>query len=233
MEGDRLIAMARGEDAISTHALTWRATRLIAMARGEGAISTHALTWRATSQEPRGAGNGDISTHALTWRATFVVSVSVFYHTFLPTPSHGGRRPALRAACRTGQISTHALTWRATGPAGPQGEPGPISTHALTWRATGPAGPQGEPGPISTHALTWRATRLSSLRYIPFRFLPTPSHGGRLAPVFRVGVDVIFLPTPSHGGRRPSDRHKLPGGLISTHALTWRATVAPESLTAR
>ena len=56
-------------------------------------------------------------------------------------------------------------------------------------------------------------------------FLPTPSHGGR--PVQSITLPTLpgFLPTPSHGGRlrwcwgRSAEHH------ISTHALTWRATV--------
>ena len=42
----------------------------------------------------------------------------------------------------------------------------------------------------------------SSSGSISNRFLPTPSHGGRLADgTIRFDTE-IFLPTPSHGGRR-------------------------------
>ena len=78
---------------------------------------------------------------------------------FLPTPSHGGRPPSFRRHQSHIRISTHALTWRAT-------------TAAInTWKEK----------MISTHALTWRATcsRLTGLLTC-FKFLPTPSHGGRL-----------------------------------------------------
>ncbi len=37
-----------------------------------------------------------------------------------------------------------------------------------------------------------------------------------------------FLPTPSHGGRHPLLLPRAPRGIISTHALTWRATSAGE-----
>ena len=120
-------------------------------------------------------------------------------------------------------ISTHALTWRAT-PAAPRWDKVvAISTHALTWRATfsrcrsNTCTKNFYPRPhmegdsanvflprlhhISTHALTWRATCQRHLYRPAGRFLPTPSHGGRLAPSAMSASKCVFLPTPSHGGR--------------------------------
>ena len=89
---------------------------------------------------------------------------------------------------------------------------------------------------------------LSNLLADVNQFLPTPSHGGRLTKwlsrprnmnfyprphmegdIFcKVCLQLIgqFLPTPSHGGRPLllPDQHRHV--LISTHALTWRATEA-------
>ena len=93
MEGDAAENQGVGLAAISTHALTWRATvaqevnvlaKLFLPTPSHGGrqyrqrlserhrrISTHALTWRATLLREilRGSPLG-ISTHALTWRAT-------------------------------------------------------------------------------------------------------------------------------------------------------------------
>ena len=57
-----------------------------------GRISTHALTWRATAPGTACAHTARISTHALTWRATSIGRILAATVTFLPTPSHGGRR---------------------------------------------------------------------------------------------------------------------------------------------
>ena len=89
---------------------------------------------------------------------------------------------------------------------------------------------------------------LDSISGGKIRFLPTPSHGGRRGmSTWRLSLTPKFLPTPSHGGRPPivtpgtpghnfyprphmeGDVGKSPAALpgigISTHALTWRATV--------
>ena len=81
---------------------------------------------------------------------------------------------------------------------------------------------------ISTHALTWRATRRCCARCRSSNlFLPTPSHGGRHKRLIADTDEVLFLPTPSHGGRRMVE-WVTKYWLISTHALTWRAT-CPET----
>ena len=56
------------------------------------------------------------------------------------------------------------------------------------------------------------------------RFLPTPSHGGRLLMAIIPGLKPKFLPTPSHGGRHGNLQQVDLADVISTHALTWRAT---------
>ena len=114
MEGDAAENQGVGLAAISTHALTWRATvaqevnvlaKLFLPTPSHGGrqyrqrlserhrrISTHALTWRATLLREilRGSPLG-ISTHALTWRATQQSYSVTKVIQFLPTPSHGGR----------------------------------------------------------------------------------------------------------------------------------------------
>ena len=114
MEGDLTIPVVMLDlIAISTHALTWRATKGSGLFHCPCRISTHALTWRATSTilkfsarifyfYPRPHMEGDakkalsrkelaISTHALTWRATESGEFVADSSQFLPTPSHGGR----------------------------------------------------------------------------------------------------------------------------------------------
>ena len=124
---------------------------------------------------------------------------------FLPTPSHGGR---LRAPRRASGWGDRFL---------------PTPSHG------------GRRG-----MSTWR------LSLTP-KFLPTPSHGGR-PPIVTPGTpghnfyprphmegDIGiaadepkrfgFLPTPSHGGRLLPISQEHRAALISTHALTWRATL--------
>ena len=78
-------------------------------------------------------------------------------------------------------------------------------------------------------------------------FLPTPSHGGRHFNTVYIGslsnfyprphmegdnivcfpfpYACLFLPTPSHGGRPCCKACMYNVSRISTHALTWRATM--------
>ena len=77
---------------------------------------------------------------------------------------------------------------------------------------------------ISTHALTWRATRgLYDRQPLATRFLPTPSHGGRLIRLKAQNKHLYFYPRPHMEG---DDRLGIGADnfSISTHALTWRAT---------
>ena len=84
-------------------------------------------------------------------------------------------------------------------------------------------------GAISTHALTWRATCTAAGWADSIVFLPTPSHGGRLKRSFSSCFACSFLPTPSHGGRRQTTSSWQRTTSISTHALTWRATIVLKS----
>ena len=56
-------------------------------------------------------------------------------------------------------------------------------------------------------------------------FLPTPSHGGRPSCLLQDSCVTLFLPTPSHGGRPQQNWIIIHQLDISTHALTWRATI--------
>ena len=165
-------------------------------------ISTHALTWRATRASIFWSICRSISTHALTWRATFKFLSVDYLCVFLPTPSHGGRPAA----------------------SGGSGPPGAISTHALTWRAT-------LIGSMTIHLMEFLPTPSHGGRLLQpsdeaktTEFLPTPSHGGRPAATLLFMDKSEFLPTPSHGGRPSESRYYTSYPIISTHALTWRAT---------
>ena len=79
---------------------------------------------------------------------------------------------------------------------------------------------------ISTHALTWRATPGTESNWnINQNFYPRPHMEGDIPPPARGGKNQQFLPTPSHGGRPDAWRDHEPEPRISTHALTWRATL--------
>ena len=174
-------------------------------------------------------------------------SVQIYRDGFLPTPSHGGRRlRQQRVDSSTRHISTHALTWRAT-----QRDSRAlpflfISTHALTWRATLTSLPSRKVReflPTPSHGgrhglLTQRhkrgryfyprphmegdKNRLILLTVWP-GFLPTPSHGGRPIRCGITGETTNFYPRPHMEGDFSMPR-PAPGTIISTHALTWRAT---------
>ena len=196
-----------------------------------GIISTHALTWRATSAGeppndrppdfyPRPHMEGDLCTLIYTPPTS----------QFLPTPSHGGRRSSGRAS--TGQWNFYPRPHMEGDPEGPPTAHNQhISTHALTWRATKILVGLSLLGLISTHALTWRATLLKPISRGPTLFLPTPSHGGRRGGKSRRRFGGYFYPRPHMEGDRGA-RGQCIGKAISTHALTWRATVSSAPLRA-
>ena len=77
---------------------------------------------------------------------------------------------------------------------------------------------------ISTHALTWRATSAGLIHSAVLLFLPTPSHGGRLAALGVIRHNGNFYPRPHMEGDRGQLVSSYYHYIISTHALTWRAT---------
>ena len=100
-----------------------------------------------------------------------------------------------------------------------------ISTHALTWRAT----------------KTWYTNNKDVANFYPRphmegdrsrpessgtgqNFYPRPHMEGDIRSLGLYASVHQFLPTPSHGGRRESVLKYLWLVMISTHALTWRAT---------
>ena len=97
-----------------------------------------------------------ISTHALTWRATWRLIWACRSTSFLPTPSHGGRRSLLLLRFSSSYFY-----------------PRPHMEGDLAGAV------QGGMKSISTHALTWRATVIRHRKFVRDLFLPTPSHGGR------------------------------------------------------
>ena len=69
--------------------------------------------------------------------------------------------------------------------------------------------------------------KLQSSTVINPKFLPTPSHGGRLA-LHKVRPLLLhFYPRPHMEGDPASSDKILYLRRISTHALTWRATIQP------
>ena len=145
---------------------------------------------------------------------------------FLPTPSHGGR-PVRRKFSSTTEYFYPRPHMEGDCDAQLRVGDQLISTHALTWRATFffPRIPEWMEHFYPRPHMEGDAC-VSSNHHRPGRFLPTPSHGGRR---FVVGVDCGrggFLPTPSHGGRRTVAMALDLDWGISTHALTWRATLS-------
>ena len=125
--------------------------------------------------------------------------------TFLPTPSHGGRLYGFLFSAATASISTHALTWRAT------------FGHRLFF--------------VDNHNFYPRPHMEGDARdkgrgAIEQHFYPRPHMEGDAALDSVSGGKIRFLPTPSHGGRLDKMRGWAVGDRISTHALTWRATVS-------
>ena len=123
------------------------------------AISTHALTWRATIylRVPDIEGIGFLPTPSHGGRpkgSVFALPLSNFY----PRPHMEGDPFKFLSVDYLRVISTHALTWRATNNSGRDLFDHKISTHALTWRATMWYNGGDNKNGISTHALTWRAT---------------------------------------------------------------------------
>ena len=123
---------------------------------------------------------------------------------FLPTPSHGGRRQRVRAGNRE------------RGNFYPRPHMEGDAAHGI--KINGDT-------IISTHALTWRATMSLCPISGTKKFLPTPSHGGRhfgQAPKF---YRDNFYPRPHMEGDMIWSGTTLILN-ISTHALTWRATLS-------
>ena len=80
--------------------------------------------------------------------------------------------------------------------------------------------------PISTHALTWRATgyyRLTDLNYGNFYPRPHMEGDALLPPAYPYRRN--FYPRPHMEGDRVHRGLPLDAVGISTHALTWRATL--------
>ena len=166
-----------------------------------------------------------ISTHALTWRATPRRSQEDrFCNYFYPRPHMEGDTLAYFTPDEA-RISTHALTWRAT-----------TSLDEV-------ARQMGIFLPTPSHGGRHCTDHTSSIRE---GFLPTPSHGGRRSAARRWIQLSNFYPRPHMEGdaqkstANQSSRDFYPrphmegdksivistsGSSISTHALTWRATM--------
>ena len=188
---------------ISTHALTWSATGIRIPAFVQRIISTHALTWSATATKEQKSTNIKISTHALTWSAT---------GTWCPSGSYS-------------HISTHALTWSATWYHIYDHKPVCyISTHALTWSATKwkPVRSSWKPFQL-THSREVRL-HLLLLYYITNVFQLTHSRGVRPDSPFSVRIEFHFNSrTHVECDLALLILHTV--FVISTHALTWSATI--------
>ena len=144
-----------------------------------------------------------ISTHALTWRATFG-GIFIVPHPpkFLPTPSHGGRPLALGV-----------FFWAADFYPRPHME-GDAAVSELRGQVA-----------ISTHALTWRATTVLGMLYqAPQDFYPRPHREGDCHLPLMQHYPRHFYPRPHMEGDMCTIGDMGGWQVISTHALTWRAT---------
>ena len=170
-------------------------------------VSTHALTRRATgASESRLGYSAGVSTHALTRRATRPHEHhAAKRRKFQPTPSRGGRRRDRPAAGPDVRVSTHALTRRAT----------------KSYKDCAALTPKFQPTPS-------RGGRHSTaLRGSPYAkpFQPTPSRGGRPdIDVRSARVQDGFNPRPHAEGDVAEQATRLGVVVVSTHALTRRAT---------
>ena len=147
-------------------------------------------------------------------------------HRFLPTPSHGGRPRARQRGQHPLRISTHALTWRATLRYNYRNcnlqnfYPRPHMEGDNTLSRLWLSFPNFYPRP-HMEGDGRRSLPLQSL----FQFLPTPSHGGRRK-ILPVRLMIVQISTHALTWRATLDFFKsFPIGRISTHALTWRATI--------
>ena len=127
-----------------------------------------------------------------------------------------------------------------------------ISTHALTWRATvfvitntifpqdfyprphmegdknpGRSVPPGSDFYPRPHMEGDVQTKNKEVKIMIF--LPTPSHGGRPGIPFGWAGGIHFYPRPHMEGDVVARGAVTASIDISTHALTWRATSAPNS----
>ena len=155
----------------------------------------------------RGANAGyTISTHALTWSAT----------------GEGVRVHLLQLV-----ISTHALTWSATRARRAASAVWTISTHALTWSATGSAKEPSRRGAISTHALTWSATSENRLAHIAKSHFNSRAHVERdRCACGRSSCQMRDFNSRAHVERDGYPADSCAAVVISTHALTWSATLS-------
>ena len=144
---------------------------------------------------------------------------------FLPTPSHGGR-PARCLPLKTVLSYFYPR---------PHMEGDQRVKYSLALRQNFYPRPhmEGDRTPnlqchsryrISTHALTWRATSVGFSFATRARFLPTPSHGGRQRQWSFPLPLSNFYPRPHMEGDRRLHGRWRGCQMISTHALTWRAT---------
>ena len=78
-----------GDNAISTHTLTWSVTDSREQKWGHIEISTHTLTWSVTIAEGEFKGFFDISTHTLTWSVTIRMRSGFSDGSFQLTRSRG------------------------------------------------------------------------------------------------------------------------------------------------
>ena len=129
-------------------------------------------------------------------------------------------------------ISTHALTWSATcGNRFQQRRKG-ISTHALTWSATIDRMKRQDARQISTHALTWSATPRRDVPNTGYCNFNSRTHVECDDNIAIKLHNATFQLTHSRGVR-PKCPGRRGANDISTHALTWSATMMDSDGTTR
>ena len=189
-------------------------------------ISTHALTWSATLIYGDSSVYPFISTHALTWSATLLShSLNVVHILFQLTRSRGAR---LRRRIWIMNTKVFQLT-RSRG-----------ARPSIIGSCLGIMS-------ISTHALTWSATKdfrnfLSRVKHFNSRahverdiiavcsavvcaYFNSRAHVERDPAFAKYQFKRLYFNSRAHVERDRKCRRGYPILVISTHALTWSATV--------
>ena len=211
-------------------------------------ISTHALTWSATGLAGCGGADNSISTHALTWSATDFARFAAQPEKFQLTHSRGVRPLAAGFAYLYQNFNSRTHVECDRDGATPAADCTKISTHALTWSATKTKrdilkfvsfqlthsrGVRHESCfirqldiQISTHALTWSATDVELMaRNESYDFNSRTHVECDVTGAFQRPGHQGFQLTHSRGVRLGAMAIDILALGISTHALTWSATI--------
>ena len=165
-----------------------------------------------------------ISTHALTWSATTVLFRRWTKVKFQLTHSRGVRLEARLCPRNALEISTHALTWSATAHLLEKGHAKRDFNSRTHVECDLILQNSSRTHRISTHALTWSATPCIRHRDVMGVFQLTHSRGVRQGG-FDNAVNYVNFNSRTHVECDECVEHHQRCCFISTHALTWSATM--------